>query len=236
MSERESLAFKEEGPLNRFLGVAVIFDLEGFTEFCTRPQVEHRIPQFLNRTSELLCSCLDPTFAPDSPYEFSLAGLGRPEHVKFLGDGGLIIWALPESPPDQRDSILSLLNRLYVARRSFPDVVEACKEDFGLTAMPEKLRVGLAAGEILRLASLGGGQEFVGFPINLASRLQGYCRGLGFLASARVGIPSDFLEEHGFHKVNGRRLRGFAKELLIVDKEDFYALKAKERSFLFENV
>lgn len=228
------LAFKESKHLDRLLAVAVIFDLEGFTEFCTQPQVEHRIPALLNRLSELLCSCLDRSWAPGDDCAFHLAELGFPAQVKFLGDGGLLIWLLPEEDEGQLSFLLALLSRLYIARRSFGDVVETFKDDFGLPRMPDKVRIGLAAGEIVRLNSVAGEEEFVGFPINLASRLQGYCRGLGFLASARIGIPSEFLEEHGFQKVYAKRLRGFSKEVLIVDKADFYSLSSKERAFLFE--
>jgi class 3 adenylate cyclase len=95
----------------------------------------------------------------------------------------------------------------------------------------------VAAGEVLRLDRASGGPpEFVGFPINLASRLQSYSRALGFLASARVGIPGDYLEDHGFVKVTAKRIKGFSSEILIADEHDLSNLSRNERRSLFEMI
>lgn len=232
LSEQQ-LSFHEREPLRRFAAVAVIYDLEGFTDFCTRPQIEKHIPTLLNRVAELICSCLDPAWVPSSPLAFSCGDWGKPTHLKFLGDGALVLWPLPHEVDRSRMFLMALLNRLFVARQSYSDVLDHCRDDFGVLDVPERLRFGLAAGDVVELTGENGKPEFVGFPINLASRLQSYCRPLGFLASARIGLPSESLEANGFQKVKALGLRGFSTEVLIADRKDFDALPDDERERLF---
>lgn len=232
----EALDVKDTPTPDRFLGLATVFDLEGFTDFCTRPQVEQQIPAFLNHVFGHVCSSLDVRWSPGDPFRFKFDEGSPPLHLKFLGDGALVIWALPDEVEDRKRFFTQLLHRLYIARKSFSEVVDDCRDEFGLVDLPDKLRFGIATGEILRLSMRHGDDEYVGFPINLASRLQGYCRDLGFIASARIGIPLEVLEEQDLCKVHGLKLRGFSTEVLIVDQADFLALPQDIREALFEEI
>ena len=217
--------------------MAVIFDLEEFTTFCTKPQIEYRLPLFLNETFGGICSCLDPNWAEGDDYAFLLDG-EAPEHTKFLGDGSLVIWRLPEEVEVQENFIAKLLSRLFIARETFPALAEEFHQKYALADIPRKLRFGIAAGEIirLRLSKPSGGGEYVGFPINLASRLQSYCRELGFIVSGRIGLSPTSMETLKFKQVVANDMRGIGSEIVYVDELDYETLSSAVRDKHFELV
>lgn len=225
--------FAEAAP-RRVPAVAVIFDLEGFTPFCRQPEVAHRLPALLNGMFEVLCSSLDEHWTESAGYTFVVDGK-TPSHVKFLGDGALLVWVSP-SPPVDRTFIKHLISRLFIARTTYPDFAANFREQYGLLGLPTALRIGIAAGELLEL-SLNGQAEFVGFSINLASRLQGYCgSSLGFLVSGRTGLDVDELAALGFQRVLAPKLKGFETEVVLVDSEDFRGVPARLRRQLFSDL
>jgi hypothetical protein len=69
--------------------------------------------------------------------------------------------------------------------------------------------------------------------INLASRLQKYCAGLNFIASARLNMPSSILQKHNYMKVVATNIKGFPKEIVIVDRSEYAKLDPKVRQDLF---
>jgi hypothetical protein len=72
--------------------------------------------------------------------------------------------------------------------------------------------------------------------MNLASRLQKYCSKLDFIASARIGLPQERLEKHGYLRVVAKQIKGFPREIVIVDKTEWEALDPSVRDELFEAV
>src|SRR5204863_2908169 len=126
-----------------------------------------------------------------------------PTHVKFVGDGALYIWT-PPKPGDEFGAffINNLLNRLFNLKLYFPAVLEHCAEDVPVVDLPARIRFGIARGTVFELQHRGSKQkEFIGFCINLANRLQTYCRPLGFIASARIGMSHERIKKHGYKKV-----------------------------------
>ena len=79
-------------------------------------------------------------------------------------------------------------------------------------------------------------REYIGFSINQASRLQAYCPELGFIASARLMIPDTVLKENGYRKTVATKIKGFPNELVIVDSNEYDALKDDLRKELFTDV
>lgn len=215
--------------------ISLVYDLEGFSNFFNQPDVQEYIPAFLNVISDAISTCLfggtaywqdDARYPPLS---------STPIHEKFMGDGGLYIFT-PDGLSDFREGFpVALCNRLYILRRNFSHVVQRCTEMVPVFAIPRNIRFGLARGSVYELASRhGDDSEFIGFCINLSSRLQSYCPDLGFIVSARLKIPADKLADSGYKKVIATRIKGFPKELVFVDTDEYTRLSDEVRSSLFE--
>ena len=103
--------------------------------------------------------------------------------------------------------------------------------------MPTGIRFGVARGTIYELSIAKSVRtEYIGVCINLASRLQKYCAGLNFIASARWNMPSATLKKHRYLKVIATKIKGFPKEIVIVDKNEHQKLEAGIRKDLFSTL
>jgi class 3 adenylate cyclase len=159
----------------------------------------------------------------------------RVVHEKFMGDGGLYVLMPPNEKEDLSASQLATLsNRLWNAKRHFNRIVDAALEKVPVAELPRKIRFGLSRGTIYELRSASHNKrEYIGFCINLASRLQSYCRDLGYIASARLMIPDESLSKHGYKKVIATKLRGFPSEVVIVDAKEYSDLDTNIQKELF---
>jgi hypothetical protein len=163
-----------------------------------------------------------------------LTPLQPPIHQKFLGDGALYIWNLNDLGPTK---VVNLANRLWNLKSKFKNVLSACSDEVPVVDLPDKIRFGLSAGSVYKLTYLSSNQtEYIGYPINLASRLQGYCRDLGFIASARLNLPEKTLTDNGYIRVIAKDLKGFPREIVIVDGAEYKKLDDTIREQLFENI
>ena len=101
--------------------------------------------------------------------------------------------------------------------------------------VPRKIRFGLSRGSVYELKKPNTtAREYIGFCINLASRLQSYCPALGFIASAQLMIPDSVLEEYGYQKTVATQIKGFPDELVIVDIDEYEDLPDELRDDLFK--
>jgi class 3 adenylate cyclase len=215
------------------LGVAMIFDIEGFSRFFAYPDSPIYVSSFLNRIFECVSIVIAGGEAYWEPERTQNIPLAPPIHEKFLGDGAMYIW-LREHGDEQPLRTITLMNRLWNLKRWFPRIVEACADDVPVVSIPRRIRFGIAAGPIYELASESGHNEYIGYCINLASRLQRYCPDLGFIASARLGVPEATLSKHGYMKVIATQLKEFPKEIVLVDKSEYARLDGSLRNRLFE--
>ena len=219
--------------------LALLFDLEGFSQFFSQPDVQDYVTKFLNRIFDCISVCINggTTYWKDS--RKPIKGIARPAHVKFLGDGALYLWNTGEEEGclDEQTKIY-LLNRLWNLQSNFGVVLKAARDDVPVADLPRRIRFGLAQGTVYRLGYAGdsGASEYIGYCINLASRLQGYCRELGFIASARLNLPQDVLDENGYIKVVAKKLSGFPREVVVVDKDELRRLPVETRRDLFEDI
>lgn len=174
-------------------GIAVIFDIAGFSSFFNQPDVHNYIPQYLNH----IIKCV----------EISLFG-GKnfwrgdkaenipplpviPVHQKFLGDGVLYVWSPKESKSLSKSLILPLTNRLWNIQMQFSEINKACVDFIPVAELPSGIRFGVARGTIFELSVENSREkEYIGVCLNLASRLEKYCSGLNFIASARLGLAT----------------------------------------------
>lgn len=233
--------FKPKASFPRY-SLVLIFDIEGFSNFFSQPDVEHFVPRFLNHTFRFVASAIHGGPAPhvsrdedESVLGNDWAALPAPVHSKFMGDGALYIWEIGKDTHGMKAfQIQELFSRLSVLRKAFPQYVDRWSEDIPLTNLPFNIRFGLSAGTIYRLNyAYHARSEYMGYAINLASRLQKYCPEIGFIASARVEIPTDRLKSLGYIKLVARKLKGFPREVVIVRESSYEKLSQDRQQELF---
>ncbi len=233
--KRHTLGFKREASPPKD-GIALICDLKGFSAFLNQPDVQHYVPAFLNHVFEALSIIFFGGEAYWLKTKPTLRGLPAPVHEKFLGDGALYIWSLPTPKLDELARLMC--NSLWNLQEWFEKrVLARCHEDVPVISLPKQIRFGLARGTVYELQkSETGEKEYIGFCINLASRLQKYCPELAFIASARIGLRDEYLKKNFYTKVVATSLRGFPEEIVIVDQREFAALDETTRSGLFRKL
>lgn len=219
-------------------GIVVVYDLEGFSRFFNQPDVQDYVPVFLNHVSTAISVCLygGEQYWRDDLEKANVLSI-TPVHEKFLGDGAMYVWLHSEQSPITTDFARQLCNRLWTLKSNFQNVLTAAADILPVLDVPSRLRFGVAAGTIYELGRQGTAEcEYIGFCINLASRLQKYCPDLGFIASARIGLPQAILAEHKYIKVVAKSLKGFPREVVIVDEGEWAALGPTQREALFETL
>jgi len=217
--------------------VALLYDLEGFSRFFNQPDVQDYVPTFLNHVS----SAIGVNLFGGEAYWVEEGAMIDPlqlevAHEKFTGDGALYILLPPAGASDFPPGTLQhLCNRLWTLKSQFEMVVNRALEMVPVVELPRKVRFGLSRGSVYELrTSDPGGSEYIGFSINLASRLQKYCPELGFIASARLMLMDRDIAKHGFVKVVATQLRGFQDEIVLIDRVEFEALPDDLRTRLFK--
>ena len=220
--------------------IALIFDLEGFSAFYNQPDIQDYILHYLNQVFDSLSVCIyggeaywldwaDPNLQPL---------LLSPIHEKFLGDGALYLW----ESDDEKNMfpevfITNLINRLWNLKKYFSKLNEKCADLVPVAERPKRIRFGMARGNVYEiLRKKGEEKEYIGFCINLASRLQSYCPELGFIASARIGLTKDTLQTHGYIKVIAKNIKGFPREEVVVEKEEYKLLSSEIVNAKFEEI
>ncbi len=222
--------FKPEASISE-QALILIFDLEGFSNFFSSPDVNQYVPNYLNQifgNMKIIISGGIPYWEENTLYN----PLPDPTHWKFLGDGALYIWQMDKM---KEEELVFLLNRLWNIKHHFKKIIDKISADVPVENIPKRIRFGLAAGSVYRLLyHKSRDEEYIGYSINLAARLQSYCKDLGFIASARVRIPDATIREHNYMKVIAKNIKGFPREIVIVDKEEYNVLDSKKKEYLFD--
>jgi len=150
----------------------------------------------------------------------------------------LFIWSLNEGKKDfTNEFVTNLSNRLWNLKSHFPQVIKRALEMIPVVDVPRKIRFGLARGTIFELTTEDPmHKEYIGFCINLASRLQKYCPELGFIASARLGLNDTIISRFNYMKVVATQLKGFRKEIVLVDESEYSNLDPMIKKTFFEEV
>lgn len=219
-------------------GVALLYDLEGFSRFFNQPDVQDYVPTFLNHVNAAVGTCLfgGNAFWLNSPKEYT-ALTRTPIHEKFLGDGALYVWLAETDAPLTVSFVRALCNRLWNLKNRFEVVVKKSLDEVPVADVPSKIRFGLARGTIYELISEESERkEYIGFCINLASRLQKYCPELGFIASARMGLTEADLSKSGYIRTVAKKIPGFPREVVVVDQNEYESLDAVTRDRLFDSL
>jgi len=207
--------------------LAAVYDLEGFTSFCSQIEPHLVIPEFLQSFLNWLFQDIAQEFKKGELTDAIALWCKLPFFAKFTGDGVLFLWDTSDmSALHIGNVIASLINvSRHYSRDFLPDIKKV------VTKSPFRLRCGIARGQVI---SIGNGEDYVGACINVASRIQKLST--FSYAFSRRGLS---LEKH-FPANNRDRfrlirvgIRGLGEEELVyVDKAEFSVLDEKEQETL----
>jgi class 3 adenylate cyclase len=185
---------------------ALFFDLRGSTQWANNV-VEHDrnyVRNFLDELREWALSKADAS------------RMGRPNMVKFLGDGFMWVWEVNgDNVPESADRAADLgchLRNEYLAwvkgkdfRRKFP------------WGAPAGIGVGVDIGPAIRITFENGSDDYLGAPVNMAAKMQGLARPHGVAITAKLyGVLEDL--KSAFTKETSMKLGD--REILVRLTED----------------
>ena len=207
--------------------LAVIFDLEGFTDFTNQPEPNLVLPEYLNEFLKWLFDETSSQMVNSHKDGMTYLWSPVPFYAKFLGDGILFLWDTTDCAHSHLGNIIvSMHNICTKYQRVFYPIISQA-----VSKAPAKLRCGSARGQVI---SVGNGNDFVGACINVASRVQ-HLNHFSF-AFSKTGfkLERDFSEgmRKKFQLIRAN-IRGIGeKELIFVLKQEFEALDESEQKLL----
>ncbi len=238
--KNKKLTFKEHAG-NPEQSFVLIFDLEEFSKFFSQPDVYYYVAKYLNKAFnaiDILINGGESFWNPDDKEDKKITPFREPVHIKFLGDGALYIWTYkPEEEKEFKEKLLYFINNLWNFSLWFDNFIKSCSDDVPVVDLPKRIRFGMSSGSVHKLSYENSKEtEYIGYCINLAARLQSYCRELGFIASARIGSEDKLLKKHNYHKVIAKKLKGLPNEIVIVDKDTYTSLDTLIKQDLFDEI
>jgi len=202
--------------------IAAVFDLFGFTKFCSHSDPHLAVPQFLNRFLGWLFEELKQGVFIKKYKEGVMLYTDLPFLAKFLGDGVLFLW---NTKGMSDTAICNVVTSLWNACCKY-EMIFYPKIKWAVTKPPSILRCGIARGKVF---SVGNGEDYVGSCVNIASRLQK--QSLLTFCVSRNGF--DF-EKHAKTNVANYLLKyvmlpGIGEELVWIRKREFDSLPKEEK-------
>jgi len=212
-----------------FEGLAVIFDLKGFTSFCDQRDPHLEVPEFLDDFLNWLFLRITNDSRRGEDGGHVMLWYHLPFFAKFLGDGVLFLWDVKNLSREAKGNIVS---SLYIICNDYEkELLPKIRRKF--TKPPPKLRCGIAQGQI---TPIGNESDFAGLCINLASRLQKLGEGQFSFAFTKKGLDLERGVPEDWHKDFRRirvQIRGVGKEELVyVLKKEFNKLPKPEKKKL----
>ena len=211
-------------PSKEVEALAAVFDLSGFTNFCSKVDPHLSVPEYLSRFLDWLFDEIRTELTAKSYTKVKALWAEPPFLAKFLGDGALFLWDTRNMSETRVCSIVDSLLEICNGYRNtfYPEIKKL------VTHPPKVLRCGIARG---RVFSVGNGQDYVGSCINMASRLQ-RLSDLTFCFSQRGFDIEQYMEE-GYRRYFVERrvtILGIGEnELVWVLKREFNNLPEKEK-------
>jgi class 3 adenylate cyclase len=207
--------------------LAAVFDLEGFTTFCSQPDAQPILPRYLNSFLVWLFSTIRSSVVQGKTARKAHLYSPLPFFGKFTGDGVLFLWTTKDfgTKAKMGNAVVNLMN---ICSKYESEFLKKAAAKF--PNPPGRLRVGIAQGDV---SSIGGGRDYVGSCMNTAARLQK-------LASLSFALhKTGFDLETCFSERTRRKLcvaktalRGIGDdELVIVPRAEVEALPPETRRF-----
>lgn len=184
--------------------MAVVFDLEGFTDFTRQVDPQLTVPIFVSDFLKWLFDDIKRQLIQNE--ENATLWSELPFFSKFLGDGVLFLWRINLDEITSVDLSIPSEDIQFSLQEFICNIVasmlDVCHDYSTFLATvqtqhvdpPPRLRCGIARGTVI---PIGKGADYVGPSINIAARLQKF-NGLTFAFSAR-GINSEAFNE-GYQK------------------------------------
>lgn len=203
--------------------LAAVFDLEGFTDFCNQLDPQLVLPEFLSDFVGWLFQAIKERFTERKTDTLVRIWGTLPFFGKFTGDGVLFLWNT-----DLPGGLSAIGNIAISLKEICDDYLSKFRPTIShsLSKVPGRLRVGIARGQVI---SIGGGRDFVGPCINMASRLQ-KIGSLSFAVSRRGFKPDECFAESWKDLLVQKKIsiRGVGEEeSVLVLKKEFNALEDK---------
>ena len=210
-------------PSESLEAIAAVFDLSGFTMFCSQIDPHLAVPEFLSRFLDWLFDKIKKRFLRESYPEGKTMWSELPFLGKFLGDGVLFLWNTHGMDINEINNVVAMLHDICedYLKGFYPKI----KTD--VVDPPTELRCGIARGMVY---SVGNGQDYVGPCINIASRLH-KINGLRFCFSRRGFNVSRMDESYGKNFLEKRIIiDGIGEnELIWIRKTEFDKLSDEEK-------
>jgi class 3 adenylate cyclase len=207
--------------------MAVVFDLEGFTSFCSQIEPHLVVPEFLRDFLFWLFDEIAKESIQSEKDNVIVLWNQLPFYAKFTGDGILFLWDTSTMYPVQMGNVVT----------SFVNIINHYQSQFlprirkVVSKAPSRLRCGVARGQVI---SIGNGEDYVGACINVASRIQKLSS--FSLAFSRRGFS---IERHFMPSARDKfqlirtPIRGLGdEELIYVTKEEFKKLEKTQQDLL----
>lgn len=203
--------------------LVVIYDLENFTGFLGVPDIQRDAGLYLDFIDQQVRKAIiggtrlwmDPVLHLHALEQLNIL------QDKFLGDGAMYIIDAQQVDYTQDEHQVELLcNRLWNLKQNFQRINQSAMEFMPVFDVPTRIRFGITYGQTIELRRADGGKEFIGFPINLAARLQKYAGTASLLVSSRLPFISNWAPRNKFVKVRAKALRGRPNEAVWIDPSD----------------
>jgi len=209
--------------------LSVIFDLEGFTNFCKQIDPQLAVPEYLSEFLKWIFLEVKKELIETEHTDGYTTWADLPFLSKYLGDGLLFIWNTEEMSETEIQNVV--VSMYEICRKYTADFFPKISQD--IISAPTRLRCGIARGIIY---SVGNGNDFVGPCINMSARLQ-KLHSLTFCFSRRGINPNHmgdkYKEMFAVKKVD---IRGIgSEELVCVLKSEYDSLIAEDKS-KFKNI
>ncbi len=207
--------------------ISVLFDLEGFTNFCKQIDPQLAVPEYLSEFLKWLFSRVRAELTEETFEEGYKTYSELPFLSKFMGDGILFLWNT------EGLSEIKIMNIVW----SMYEICNDYKSDFykkiskKVASPPPRLRCGIARGAIY---SVGDGNDFVGPCINMSARLQ-KLNSLTFTFSRRGLNPEGKGSWPKLFDTMKTDIRGIGSEELVCILKSEYEKLSKEDKAKFSN-
>jgi len=208
--------------------ISVMFDLEGFTNFCKQIDPQLAVPEYLSDFLSWIFSQVRKETIETTYDEGYTTYMDLPFLSKYLGDGILFLWDTEEMDDTAMLNIVTSMSEICAKyeRDFLPNIIKK------ISSPPSKLRCGIARGIIY---SVGNGNDFVGPCINMSARLQ-KLNSLSFCFSRR-GLNPEHLEEEMEKSIITKKvdIRGIGSDELVCFFEAEYDMLSAEDKSKFKN-
>jgi len=215
-SQREARSFE---------AIIVSFDLSGFSTFCNRPDAPAQVPRFMalvfDETNRFLQGFFD-RFWNGSNVE----KMNDPNFIKFTGDGAIMIWLAEDGGPFSDNFCTAVVKTMRQLQLNIYAAVPKWEKEWKINGLPRNTRYGIAKGRVYALnqPDQSTACDYVGYPINLAVRLQNHCPEVGFLVHADLHPEVD-----GMERLIAVNMKGAQMEPVLAFREDLVKVTSEQR-------